>query len=139
MVIDKTVFTFISVYAPQVGRSDVEKEQFYGLLQEIVSKVPNYEVLIPISDWNGHVGRVAGGFETVHGGFAYGNRNIEGEHLLEFAVANNLLVGNTQFKKRDSHLITYSSGENSSQIDYILYPKSFKKSAINVKVIPGED
>ena len=62
LVIDKTVFAFISVYAPQVGRPDIEKEQFYDLLQEIVSKVPNSEVLIPIGDWNSHVGRVAGGF-----------------------------------------------------------------------------
>ena len=139
LVIDKAVFAFISVYAPQGGRPDVEKEQFYDLLQEIVSKVPNSEVLTPIGDWNGHVGRVAGGFEAVHGGFGYGNRNIEGEHLLEYAVTNNLIVGNTQFKKRDSHLITCSSGENNSQIDYILYPKSFKKSVINVKVIPGEE
>ena len=139
LVIDKTVFTFISVYALQVGRPYVEKEQFYDLLQEIVSKVPNSEVLIPIGDWNGHVGRVAGGFEAVHGGFGYGNCNIEGERLLEFAVANNLIVGNTQFKKRDSHLVTYSFGENNSQIDYILYRKSFKKSVINFKVITGEE
>ena len=34
------------------------------------------------------------------------------------------------------HLITW---ENNSQIEYILYPKSFKKSVINVKVIPGEE
>ena len=129
----------MSVYAPQVGRPGVEKEQFYDLLQEIVSKVPNPEVLIPIGDWNGHVGRVAGGFEAVHGGFGYGNRNIEGERLLEFAVANNLIVGNAQFIKRDSHLITYSFAKNNSQVDYILYPKSFKKSVINVKVIPGEE
>ena len=139
LVIDKTVLAFISVYATQVGRPDVEKGTFYDLLQEIVSKVPNSEVLIPIGDWNGHTGRVAGAFEAVHGGFGYGNRNIEGERLLEFAVANNLIVGNTQFKERESHLITYSSGENNSQIDYILYPKSFKKSVINVKVMPGEE
>ena len=61
LVIDKTVFAFIFVYAPQVVRPDVEKKQFYDLLQEIVSKVPNSEVLIPIGDWNGHVGRAAGG------------------------------------------------------------------------------
>ena len=66
---------------------DVEKEQFYDLLQEIVSKVPNSEVLIPIGDWNGHVGRVADGFEAAHGGFGYGNHSIEGERLFEFAVA----------------------------------------------------
>ena len=131
--------SLLSVYAPQVGCPDVEKEQFYDLLQEIVSKVPNSEVLNPIGDWNGHVGRVIGDFEAVHGGFGYGNCNIEGDRLLEFAVTNNLIVDNTQFKKRDLHLITYSSGESNSQIDYILYPKTFKKSVINVKVIPGKE
>ena len=58
---------------------------------------------------------------------------------MEFAVANHLIVGNTQFKKRDLHLITYSSGEKKPQTGYILYPKSFKKSVINVKVIPDEE
>ena len=114
LVIDKTVFAFISVYAPQVGCPDVEKEQFYDLLQEIVSKVSSSEVLIPIGNWNSHVGRVAGSFLGSPWRFGYRNRNIEGDRLLEFAVANNLNVGNTQFKKRDSHLITYSSGENNS-------------------------
>ena len=95
LVIDKTAFIFISVYAPQVGCPDVEKEQFYDLLQEIVCKVPNSEVFFPIGDWNSHVGRVAGGFDVVRGGYGYENRNIEGERLLEFAVANNLIVGNT--------------------------------------------
>ena len=76
LVIDKTVFAFISVYASQVGRPYVEKEQFYDLLQEKVSKVLNSENLIPIGDWNGHVGRVAGGYEAVHRGFGYGKCNI---------------------------------------------------------------
>ena len=46
-----------------------------------------------------------------------------------------LLLVTHNFKKRDLHLITW---ENNSQIECILYPKSFKKSVINVKVIPGE-
>ena len=90
-------------------------------------------------DWKSHVGRVACDFEAVDGGFGNRNHNIEGDCLLEFAVANNLIVANTQFKKRDSHLNTYNSVENNSQIDYILYPRSFKKSVISVKVIPGEE
>ena len=137
LVIDKTVFAFISVYSPQVGRPDVEKEQFYDLLQEIVSKVPNSKFSFRLVI--GTVMLVVLLVVLRHGGFGYGNRDIEGERLLEFAAANNLIVGNTQFKKRDSHLITHSFGENNSQIDYILYPKSFKKSAISVKVIPGEE
>ena len=47
---------------------------------------------------------------------------------MEFAVFNDLLIGNTKFKKRDTHLITYSSGGQSTQIDYILYRKSQKIS-----------
>ena len=33
---------------------------------------------------------------------------VEGERILEYALAFDLLLGNTCFKKRDSHLITTS-------------------------------
>ena len=82
------------------------------------------------------MGATAHGFEEVHGGYGYGDRNVEGERILEFAVANDLLVGNTQFTKRESHLVTYSSGGHKTQIDYILYRKSFSKAVTDVKVIP---
>ena len=39
----------------------------------------------------------------------------------------------------DSHLITYSSGNLRSQVDYILYRKSFRSAVRNVKVIPSEE
>ena len=91
-----------------------------------------------MGDWNGHVGADAYGYRDVHGGHGFGERNVEGECVLEFALANGLLVGNTQFIKRKSHLITYHSGDNDTQIDYVLYPKSFCGMVTNVKVIPGE-
>lgn len=55
LVIGKVVFAFISVYAPQVGRAEAEKERFYDQLQSAVAKIPASEVLIPVGDWNGHV------------------------------------------------------------------------------------
>jgi hypothetical protein len=58
---------------------------------------------------------------------------------LEFAVANDLLIGNTLFKKRDSHLVTYSSGSHRTQIDYILFRTRLRSSVSNVKVIPNEE
>ena len=51
---------------------------------------------------------------------------------------HNLVVGNTHFHKKDNHLITYHSGGNSSQIDYILVRKSDFKQVRNIKAIPGE-
>ena len=66
-------------------------------------------------------------------------RNTEGERVLEFAFANKLVVGNTWFKKKPKHLVTYQSGNADTQIDFILYQRSFRKQVSNVKVILGEE
>ena len=105
----------------------------------MTARIPASEVLIPLGDWNGHVGADSNGFEEVHHGKGFGVRNVEGERLLEFALANDLVVGNTCFRKRVSHLVTYSFSNHSTQIDYILYRKSFRKAVKDVKVIPTEE
>ena len=138
LIIGKAVFSFLSVYAPQVGLSEAEKERFYDCLQSTVAKIPASEILIPVGDWNGHVGAAAGAYLDAHGNHGYGSRNVEGERILEFAIANELRVGNTWFQKRDSHLITYSSGGHNTQLDYILYRKNFGYAVRNVKVIPND-
>ena len=138
LVIGGAVFTFTSLYAPQKSLPRTVKTQFYDSLQDICMAIPSSEALFCLGDWNGHVGADACGYRDVHGGHGFGKRNAEGECVLEFALANGLLVGNTQFIKRKSHLITYQSGGNDTQIDYVLYPKSFCGKVTNVKVIPGE-
>ena len=66
--------------------------------------------------------------------------DVEGERILEYALAFDLLLGNTCFKKRDSHLITYKSGRNiATQIDFILFRRTMRKLVTDVKVIPGEE
>ena len=71
----------------------------------MVSTVPTSEKLF-IGDLNGHVGATNVGFERVHEGFGYGSRSQEGEDVLNFALAYELLIANTVFKKRESHLVT---------------------------------
>ncbi len=113
--------------------------QFYDQLQTICTNIPSTEVAIILGDRNGHVGAAAEGYVNVHGGHGYGARNTDGERILEFATANDLFIGNTRFIKRDSHLVTYQSGDHRAQIDYVLYPVRFHKAVANVKVIPGEE
>ena len=125
--------------APQQGRPEAEKDRFYDQLNAVVAKIPLSEVLIPGGDWNGHVGRAADGFEEVHGGFGYGERNDEGVRLLVFAVAHDLVIGNILFTKRNNHLITYASGDHETHVDYILFCKRLRKHIRDVKVIPGEE
>lgn len=89
-------------------------------------------------DFNGHVGKDSEGFERIHGGFGFGVRNQEGEDFLNFVVAYDLMVANTFFRKRESHLVTFCSGQHRSQIDFVLTRKDDRGSCIDCKVIPGE-
>jgi hypothetical protein len=107
------VLNIINAYAPQVGLSDDVKRRFWEDLDDMVKGVPSSEKLLIGGDLKGHVGTVRGGFERVHGGFGYGEQNQEGEDILNFAIAYDLMVANT-FRKKKSHLITFSSGQHSS-------------------------
>ena len=41
-------------------------------------------------------------------------------------------------KKRESHLVTFRSGQHSSQIDFILTRREDRRDCLDCKVIPGE-
>jgi hypothetical protein len=86
-------------------------------------------------DLNEHVGSTKVGFDGVYGGFMYGSRNQEGEGVLNFALAYNLIVTDTLF--RDSHLVTFNSGLQCSQINFILARRDDKHTFLDCKVIPG--
>ena len=104
----------------------------------MVSTVPISEKLFLGGDLNGHVGATNVGFERVHGGFGYSSRNQEGEDVLNFALAYDLLIANTFFRKQWSHLVTFSSGQNSSQINFVLARGEDRRACLDCKVIPGE-
>jgi hypothetical protein len=100
--------------------------------------VPISEKLFIGGDLNGHIDSTRIGFNGVHGGFGYGSRNKEGEGILNFTLAYDLFVMNTLFRKRDSHLVTFSSGQYYSQIDFILMRREDRHACLDCKVIPGE-
>ena len=120
IILGEIVVTVLLVYAPQTRLTVAKKELFYKSLQNLVQTIDDSEKLLICGDFNGHFGRAALGYEGIHGGHGFGKCNIDGERILEFAVANNLVVGNSNIVKKDNHLMTYQSGGCSSQVDYIL-------------------
>ena len=48
------------------------------------------------------------------------------------------MIGNTIFGKKNGHLLTYCSGDRTSQIDFLLYLRKDIKEIRNCKVIPGD-
>ena len=92
LVVGDMVLNVISAYAPQVGLDESAKRQFWEDLDGLVRAIPSSEKLFIGGDLNGHVGTTSAGFEAVHGGFGYGSRNQEGEEVLDFAVAFDLMI-----------------------------------------------
>ena len=138
LVSGNTMLNIISGYAPQVGCSQQEKDQFYENLESEMRRIPLHEELIIGGDLNGHVGKDRSNFEREHGGHGYGQQNPEGESILSFAQAYNLVVANTYFQKKDEHLITYKSGDRCSTVDYIITRREKLNNIKDCKVIPGE-
>ena len=75
-------------------------------------------------DFNGHVDKKKDNYETVYGGYGFRDKNKAGMCILDFAVAYDLIIANTYFKKRDEHLITFKSRFNKSQINFFLKLKT---------------
>ena len=42
-----------------------------------------------------HIGREAAGYEVVRGGYGYSERNADRHRVLDFAVANDFVIGNS--------------------------------------------
>jgi hypothetical protein len=138
LLVRDLIFNVISAYAPQIGLNESIKRQFWEQLDALVSSVPISEKLFIGEDLNGHIGSTRVGFDGVHEGFGYGSRNQEGEGILNFTLAYDLFVTNTLFRKRVSHLVTFSSGQHCSQVDFILARREDRHACLDCKVIPGE-
>ncbi|XP_050497452.1 craniofacial development protein 2-like [Diabrotica virgifera virgifera] len=111
-VIDKEVLNVVCVYAPQTGLGENERRAFYDQLGDILSDIPAEEKVIIGGDFNAHVGQAKTGYETIHGGLGFGTRNEAGDDMLELATALDMAIVNTFFKKRETQLITYKSGQH---------------------------
>ena len=128
----------LSAYAPQVGCSEEEKMSFWEDMDRDLNEMPADERLVIGGDMNGHVGRNKEGVERIHGGWGVGERNAEGERVVDCAMSFDLAVVNTWFEKDHSQYTTYKSGGNESQIDFLMCRRSRLKELKNCKVIKGE-
>lgn len=137
--LDDIELNILSTYAPQVGCEDEEKEAFWREVEEEVSNIPNDERIFLAGDLNGHIG--SGNTEVterIRGIWGVGNRNEEGDRITDFALATDMAILNTFFKKEEKQLITYKSGDKCSQIDFILARRQHLKEVRNCKTIKGE-
>ncbi|KAF3684381.1 Dimethylallylcistransferase, chloroplastic [Capsicum annuum] len=109
LVIGGSTVNVISVYAPQVGLEEKEKKEFWEVLDEVVRSILSNKNLLVEGDFNGHIRSLPRGFEDVHGGFGLKERNEGESALLDFSGAFGLWIANSNFPKKEEHLIMFCS------------------------------
>ena len=87
--------TIIQVYALTSNAEEVEVEQLYEDLQDLLELTPPKDVLFIVGDWNANVGSQE--IPGVTGKFGLGVQNEAGPRLTEFCQENALVIANTLF------------------------------------------
>lgn len=88
----------INAYASQVELDRSLKEKLWEDLEELVKWISRTEKVLTWEDLNGHVSKETDNYRTFHG---FGERNKEGEAILNFTMAYDLFLDNTFFNKRE--------------------------------------
>lgn len=75
-----------------------------------------------------------------HWGYGFWVRNEEGEKVLEFSVAMNIItMGNSTIKKNEILLVTYEYDPVKMQVDYCLLGRYQGKFVIDINIFPSEE
>jgi hypothetical protein len=131
--------SFINVDAPTEEKEEIEKEAFYQKVEEVCDACPSNDINILLGDLNAKVGR-----EQIYQGLIgrhsmHLNTNNNGQRLLEFAAAKNMMVSSICFPHKEINKQTWRSldGKTKNQIDQILLDKRNASSIQDVKSCKG--
>ena len=100
----------LTVYAPQCGLDNSQKEDFFDSLINVVLKLGEKEILFISGEFIGHIENNPENYEGQHEGYGHGITNKEGKNIHEFSAAKNMTVRNKLFRKRASHQVSYEFG-----------------------------
>jgi exonuclease III len=130
----------MQVYAPNL---DAEEEQIEAFYEEVSQTIRRHkksgECLIVMGDFNSRVG--ANREDDIVGHYGLGQRNGNGQCVVDCCRQHNLMVANTWFQSKDNAKVTWISPDNKTcnQIDYILVDKRYRNGVRNCKARPGAD
>ena len=97
--IKRESWVFISAYGPGSEKSEVEINEFWSELSECVGSFGRNESVVVLGDLNPRVRNEV--IEGIVGRHGVPGRNESGERLLEMCAEQELVAGNSWFKKND--------------------------------------
>jgi endonuclease/exonuclease/phosphatase family metal-dependent hydrolase len=125
------------LHAPTEEKEELEKEASYQKV-EVYDSCPSSDIKIVHGDWNAKVGR-----EVYQGLIGRSSMHLatnnNGQRLVDFAAAKNMVVSSTCFPHTEIHKQTSRSPDRktNNQIDHILIDKRNASSMLDVKSCGG--
>jgi len=130
----------IQVYAPTNDASQTETDEFYSELENVAKLQKKYQdCLIVMGNFNGKVGDIKE--DNIVGPFGLGQRNDNGQSVIDYCRKSNLMIANTWFQTKESNRYTWTAPDKKTrnQIDYILIDNRYRNGVKNSKARPGAD
>ena len=135
----KTTMIVILGYAPTSDYSDEQVDAFYDPISSALNASGSrYNVVM--GDLNAKIGTKRDNVPSnIAGKFGIGSSNAKGERLLQFAIEENLCIGNTFFQKPLSRYWTWESPNRQARnlIDHIMAGQ--RGMVLNCEVISTVD
>ena len=133
--------SIIQVYAPMNEANIEDKDNFYEQLQTVVDSVHKHDILLVMGDLNAKVGEDNEGYDNIIGSHGVGERNDNGERLVDFCGLNDLVVTGTIFPHKliHKHIWTSPGGKTKNQIDHVLVNRQHQTSVMDTRAMRGAD
>ncbi|XP_047261576.1 uncharacterized protein LOC124895174 [Capsicum annuum] len=113
----------------KVGLGEEVKVKFWEDLDEVVRSVPSSEKIILVVDFNGHIRVLPVGYDDVHGGFGFGDRNGEGAALFDL---NKEVKKKVEIKKGAYVKLSKSNDKAEKWINREVYKVASKEAKLAV-------
>ena len=106
-----------------------------------MDNVHKHDILLVMGDLNAKVGEDNDGYENIIGSHGVGERNDNGERLVDFCGLNNLVATGTIFPHKLIHKQTWTSpgGKTKNQIDHVLVSRQHRTSVMDTRAMRGAD
>jgi exonuclease III len=106
----------VQCYAPTAVTEDVERQEFYTQLSDILKKQKKKDIIIAGGDLNAKVGQDNEGLEHVMDRHGLGERNENGQLFVDFCASHDLVIGGKIFPHKDCHKVTWVSPDHRPKI-----------------------
>jgi hypothetical protein len=133
--------TIILAYAPTEDKGEEGKVEFYSKLERICSRVPKYEMLIIMGDFNTNAGREECRHKVSGKHSLHEHSSENGLFLVQFAIRNNFYIKSTTFPHKTIHMGMWKipGFTEVNQIDHVLVSARHVSSIIDVRNSRGAE